>query len=357
MVWNLTPGQVARCGAVAIFNVVGTLRHPERVREFSYSLNGGPDTPIYVKRGNETDRLSAPGDFNIDTISLSSLHEQNQLRFRVEREDRRTALIEIPFKARPFQTTSPDFTLDLSDTCAAEEAGQVVDGHWGVARDEKDRKCLEIAPERAGYDRIILFGRHDWTSGYEILARISVTAITGPHNVGLLFKWNPHEQGDGTWLPTQWSTGLGYYCSYGPDPGVRIRFGVDVHHNEAGAKVGDHLLGRAHLSQARFAWAQFKRRFHPSSRESELVLNRDYFCRLKVHPDQYALTMWQASHDPTSWVGARMREPPPQVVIDNPVEMLPRGSVGIIVHHAGIRVYEFKVKPIERLPAKTERSG
>lgn len=347
VVWNLTPGQAARCGAVAIFNVVGTLRRPERVREFSYSLNGGPDTPICFSRGNEKARLSSPGDFNIDTISLSSLREQNLLRFRIGREDRQANLEEIAFEARPFTMMSPRFVLDLGDVSCAEEVGQVVDGRWRVARDERNRRCLEIAPPDAGYDRIILFGRHDWTSGYEILARMSVTRLAGPHNVGLLFKWNPHEQGDGTRLPTRWSTGLGYYCSYGPNPGVRIRFGVDVHRNEAGDMVGDHLLGHGHLSRVRATWTKLKRRFHPGSHGSELVINRDYYCRLRVHPDQYAFTMWQAPPDLQPSPDPGKREPPPQVVVEEPVDLLPRGSVGIISHQAGIRVYEFEVKPLE----------
>jgi hypothetical protein len=348
VIWNLTPGQVARCGAVDIFNVVGRVRHSEEIADFSYSLNDGPETPICFQCRDEKDRLCAPGDFNIDTIQLSALQQQNRLLFRIARRDRRTVVKELSFFTRPFETTLPEFTLDLNDASTAEELGQIVDGRWRVTRDDTGRKCLEIAPEDAGYDRIILFGRHDWTTGYEIVARISVTALTGIHNVGLIFKWNPHEQGDGTWMPMQWSTGLAYYCSYGPTPGLRIRLGVDVHLNDVGQKEGDFLLGHAHLSRGRFLMGKVKNKLRLGNETTELTLHRDYLLRLKVHPRKYAFTMWNAGPSRRlSSTSSTAHEPAAQVVADKPLDRLPQGSVGIIAFQAGIRVYQFKVKPIE----------
>ena len=345
-IWNLTPGQAARCGAVQIFNVVGTLHNPERVRDLYYRLNDGPETPVLFRRDDNITRLNALGDFNIDTISTASLQEHNRLYLRIVGVDGRTILEEFAFLTRPFQMSSADFTLDLSNATTAEQVGQVVEGPWQLATDAIGRRCLEISPEGAGYDRIILFGRHDWTTGYEIRARIAVSALTGPHNVGLIFKWNPHQQGDGTWLPTQWSTGLGYYCSYGPTPGVRIRFGVDVRRNTAGEKLGDHLLGHAHLSRSRYFCGQLRRRLGSKDPLSELALNTDYFYRLRVDPRQYAFTMWRASPVFGSSETRARREPPPQVIVTEPTDLLPKGSVGIIAFQAGIRVYEFQVRPI-----------
>src|SRR5690606_18388724 len=105
---------------------------------------------------------------------------------------------------------------------SAEEVGQVVEGPWRVATDPSGRRCLEVAPDGAGYDRIILFGSKGWTSGYEVLARIRPTRILGRHNLGLVYRWNPHEQGDGRRLPTTWSAGLALYRSYRPS-GLKLR--------------------------------------------------------------------------------------------------------------------------------------
>jgi hypothetical protein len=344
-VWNLSPGGVARCDAVSIFNVVGALKRPKEIREAHYSLNAGPEKPVFFERGKTTLRLGPPGEFNIDTIMSSSLREQNLLRFRILRTAGRTGIHELNFGARPFLDPSPRFKLDLSCPSNAEEVGQVVDGPWRVAEDDGGRRCLEIRPEEAGYDRIILFGRHDWTTGYELFARFSVTALTGMHNVGLIFKWNPHKQGDGTWLPSQWSTGLGYYCSYG-EPGVRIRFGVDVHRTEAGEKVGDYLLGHAHLNRLRYRRTWLVSKFWRRGQPSELKLYQDYLCRLRVHPDQYALTMWRPGASGMATDEDR-GEPVPQVIVDEPSDLLPRGSVGVIAHQVGIRLYEFEARPID----------
>jgi hypothetical protein len=40
-------------------------------------------------------------------------------------------------------------------------------------------------------------------------------------------------------------------------------------------------------------------------------------------------------------------EPAPQVVVDEPSDLLPRGSVGMIAHQVGIRLYELEARPID----------
>lgn len=345
-VWNLTPGGVARSGAVVIFNVVGRLKDPEGVRSAHYRINDEAEAPIYFERDKAKLplRLGDPGHFNIDTITDSQLRQHNLLQFRIVRTDGRTIIEELPFRVRPFTASCPEFRLDLSSASSPEEVGQTVEGPWQVSSDEHGRRCLEVAPEGAGYDRVILFGRHDWTTGYELSARFSVTALTGMHNIGLVFKWNPHKQGDGTWLPSQWSTGLGYYCSYG-EPGLRIRFGVDVHRTPDDEKVGDHLLGHAHLDRARYLRTWIMNRLGRSTAPSELVLGTDYMCRLRVEPQQYSLSLWQSPGSHGSHEHAEA-EPAPQVVVDQPDDLLPRGSVGFIAHQAGIRLYEYEARPL-----------
>lgn len=348
VVWNLSPGGVARSGAVSMFNVVGRLRHPELVEAAYYRINDEPEVRIYFEQdpAKLPLRLGEPGEFNIDTLLLRQLQSHNVLRFRIVRTGGRQIREELPFRVQPFGMDAPDFRLDLSSASNPEEVGQVVEGPWEVSQDEDGRRCLEVTRKGAGYDRVILFGRRDWTTGYEVLARFSATALTGMHNVGIVFKWNPHLQGDGTWLPSQWSTGLGYYCSYG-EPGLRIRFGVDVHRTAEDEKVGDHLLGHAHVDRARYRRTWITSRLMRSASPSELVLGTDYLCRLRVHPRQYALTFWEAP-------GSRGRdeegvaEPDPQVVVDHPVDLLPQGSVGFIAHQAGVRLYEYQVRPVSR---------
>lgn len=342
-IWNLSRDGVVRCGAVDIFNIVGRLKSPGTVSGFSYRLNGGPELPIFfLADGGAPGRLRRPGDFNIDTIGLADLEPDNVLRLRIARRDGAEHREEIRFRTSPFGEIEPCFSLDLGGADSAEQVGQVVEGPWRVGTDPRGRRCLEVAPEDAGYDRIILFGRKDWTTGYEVRARLSITRITGHHNVGIVFKWNPHERGDGTRLPTTWSTGLGYYCSYGKRAGLRIRFGVEVHLDQKGRKQGEYLLAHGPLaSRWRATINRLKDRTGIDRSATELRLDRDYAFRLRVAPERYALTTWEADK----------AEPAPQLVVDDPIDRLPRGAVGILAYQVGVRLYEFEVRPLSGSPA------
>ncbi len=336
-VWNLSDGGIARCGSVDTFNVVGRVQKPEAIETFTYRLNAGPETPVFfVRPGSQRDRLNRPGDFNIDTIGLADLNPENTLRLRVAVNGGEGHAEEIAFRAQPFEEIEPHFRLELDGVSAAEEVGQIVEGPWRVARDQEGRPCLEIAPEDAGYDRIILFGRRDWTTGYEVRARLSVTRIIGRHNIGLIFKWNPHERGDGTRLPRTWSGGLAYYCSYGEQPGIRVRYGVKVRYGDDGRKHGSFVLAQSPLHTR---WGMRLTRLKQATRltrtATDLTLNEEYVFRMRVHPRRYELTVWPAAQP----------EPPPQIVIDEPIDRLPQGSVGILAYNVGVRLYDYLVVP------------
>lgn len=336
-IWNLTPGGTARSGAVDIFNVTGVLHTPSEVDRFVYELNGSSPTPVYFTRQRDEDgRLRRPGAFNIDTISLSDLQRRNHLRFRIVKTDGRTVTHDIPFGVAPFQEDERRFTLTLDGVDTAEQVGQIVDGRWLVQKNEHGRSYLEITPEDAGYDRIILFGHRKWTTGYEVIGRLSITEFQGAHNLGLVYKWNPHERGDGTWLPTQWSSGLGYYSSYGPHDGLVIRYGVDADIGENGERRGSYVLDSEPLSARRRFFNRIGRRLGLVSHLYELRLKRDYWFRLQVHPEQYALTVWLADEP----------EPSPQITVNQPQEMLDQGPVGLLASQIAVRLYELRVRPV-----------
>ncbi|NDJ78827.1 MAG: hypothetical protein GYB65_21460 [Chloroflexi bacterium] len=342
-VWNLTPGVTATTGAQTVFNVVGRVKKVEEIAMLSYRLNDGPLRQVFVnpKRGR-TGRLHRFGDFNIDTIMLDELHAENRLVLRLERLNGSDTEHEISFATQPFPTGDPSFQLKLAGTERPEELGQIVDGKWHVNRDEAGEPCLEVLLEDAGYDRIILFGHRDWTTNYEITARISVPEWTGAvHLAGLLFKWQPHLQGDGTHLPTEWSTGLAYYASN--TAGLRIHYGVDMRTpNEQ-----DHVLAEAPLSRwRRWTWAvQYGARKHKRfGRErvpfiklprAQMLPGVQYRFRMLVTPQRHVLTVWRANRP----------EPAPQLVVSEPTECLPDGPVGIVFYHSAGRIYEFDVAP------------
>jgi len=68
----------------------------------------------------------------------------------------------------------------------------------------------------------------------------------------------------------------------------------------------------------------------------QIPSNKQYRFRMVVRPERYALTVWPSEK----------REPLAQLDLRQPVDRLPRGSVGIIAHHCAVRVYDFQVSPV-----------
>lgn len=346
-IWNLTPDVMTTVGAQPIFNVVGRLKSPQTVSEFCYRLNDGPDKKIvFNQKHGRQGRLQRQGDFSIDTIQAADLKAQNWLTFRIE-HFKSCAFEEtftFPATVDRYTNHQPYYCLNLQDVRHPQQVGEIVDGKWQVACGEVGPPCLQIPKEEAGYDRIMLFGSHTWTTSYMITARLMVTHWTAAvHNVGLLFKWNPHLQGDGSHLPTQWSTGLGYYVA---SSGLQIRYGVGVHRNERGEKIGSYVLAERHLAPWRHhVWKLRNKMLNGNKKAARLLSGRHvgqletgipYRFRLVVHPLKHALTVWQ-DEDP---------EPAPQLVVTQPTEWLPQGSVGVIAHKCAMRLYEYEVVPV-----------
>lgn len=333
--WNVRDGVPTYAGAQRIVNVLGRLVDVDNVDRLSYSLNGGARIPVFFKRRpDHANRLARLGDFNIDTIDREQVRAENRLALVVERKDGRTIEGTLRFNADTTPRGAGGFRLDLSGVNYAQQAGQLVNGHWRMGRSTEGERCLEIVAEDAGLDRIILFGNDLLESGYTLRSRLRVNRWFRPiHNVGLLFKWNPHLQGDGTDLPSQWSTGLGYY--YSQCRGLRVRIGVDVRVNSEGEKLGDHVLGEGTLSWGRYWATQAYQKLTGGNRVlPQVVPGRPYWFELKVQRKEYILTVWPEGRS----------RPDPQVVVENPPELLSRGAVGIIAHHCAVQVFEFEIK-------------
>jgi hypothetical protein len=335
-VWNIQDGIPVYAGAQSILNIIGRLNNAETVETLVYSLNGRPEVRVFFRNGSDSvSRLAQQGDFNIDTITRDQLFVENNLKLIARLKDGTRVSRSYMLAINTVHWKTSRFSLDLGNIMHPQEQGQLVDGKWRVGRDERGLACLEILPEDAGLDRIILFGTDELGSGYTIRARLKVNKWLRPmHNAGLLFLWNPHLQGDGTCLPGQWTTGLGYYYSH--CAGLRIRIGVDVHLDGNRKRVGDTILGEAALSSRRY-WTNMIVRNVTRGRwwVPQMVPGLEYWFELKVDSDAYALTVWPIT----------CMRPPPQVVVTSPPELLATGAVGIIAHYCAVRVYEFHLEP------------
>ncbi len=340
IIWNLTHQQTVTIGSQSLFNILGRLKNPLIVLEFYFRVNQGEEKTILFNISDRNyGRLERTGDFNINSIDISELKETNQLYLRVEYEDHceETSII---FHTRRVEIEQPRFTLNLDGIGEPQEVGQVVDGYWQVDHSSSATPNIYVPPAEAGYDRIFLFGSQQWTSGYQITARLEATAWAHRvHLLGLLFKWQAHDKGDGSYLPLNWNTGLGIFDSRSET--LRIRYGVNVR-KENGHKVGDTLVGEAPLDPTS-ASSFSKSRFNILRREPRrdyLELKRPYWFHLIVHPQIHSLAVWADDCQ---------RPAKPQVVIKNPTELLSFGSVGVIAYNCGIRIYNFEVSPYNPL--------
>lgn len=333
--WNVASDVPALVGAAETFAVVGHVHGASDRMVLSYRLNGGCTTPVVVRPRTAPptlQRLNAPGDFAIDTISSSALGPENELELTVEEEGVILATHRTRFAARPWSDVAT-LSESLIRASRPQQVAQLVDGRWVVATDEDGRKCLRVGEDDAGLDRIVLLGPPvDWV-GRTVTARLRVRSWTRSlHNVGLLFDWRGHRIGDGAALPPEWTTGLAYYYSKGA--GLRLRLGEDVHYDADGHKLGDRLLGEGPVTPARARVARATRRLGGGTLFRQIPPGIDHWFQARLAPDGYALTVWRDGRP----------QPGPQVVARAPVPAPLSGAAGIIAHYCAVDVSEFHVR-------------
>jgi len=330
-VWNLTSGGTAYIEAQTIFNVVGKLKRHVNGIKLAYALNGGQEQRVPL---GQSQRNIGPGHFNIDTIRCSDLKDENTLDLIIIDGTARTRRT-IPFLTKRLQSNLPEYSVDFDGVTSPEEIGQVIDGHWRVARDDEGTPCLEMRQEDAGYDRLFGIGRHDWTTGYRVDMHFSIRDWTDwkYFNVGIIFKWNAHLCGEGKFLPTQWSTGLAYYAT--KCPGMRLRFGVNVHNDASGRKIGSHVLQEKSISPLKRWCGLFWNHLLRIGKQPIAQLKRNVhyqFC-LIANPNYLALDVFEEGN-PNALVQLHVPDPP---------DFLREGCVGIIACNCAVRVYKFSV--------------
>lgn len=338
--WNVASNTECLAGAQSIFNIVGRVAAVERAERLTYALNGGLEMPVAV-HGITTGgkRLARAGDFNIDTIAVDDLRRSNHLRLRLYGRRGEVSQVDRDFRVRLVDAGEPRWTMDLHDADAAQEVGQIVDGRWQLGTETGGRRYLGIAPGDAGYDRVFLVGHRDWAAGYEVRSRFRVDAWTRSisQGVGCAFKWNAHRRGDGGQLPEEWSTGVAW--AFSESPGLTIRFGINATKDAGGRWSGESVLAEGTLSSVRAWISRLSRRVAPTVYAlPQIVAGVEYGYHLVVADQRLALTIWEA----------RQRQPEPQVVAEDAGGRLTRGSVGVIAHHCGVRVYELSVTPLSR---------
>jgi hypothetical protein len=356
-IWNLTKGIALDVAPQEVVPVVGCIFDWRPGVTATYRLNAGPERPVAVSDGRGG-RLSSPGDFGIDSINRTDLRERgNILELTVHREQYQHRAC-VSFDARKQGPETPRFELDARGKHAVEEIGQVVDGRWTLQSTDGQPE-LGIAPGDEGYDRIILFGDANWTTGYEVITEFTIDQYltsTHYHVFGPVFKWRPHAVGDGTALPRTWTSGLGVFSA--SSTGLTMRYGVDVTYKNNGQREGNHVVAAKRASTLRFARNRVIARLPGHHHVPEFPTGRRLRMRLLVDAGRHELTM-----EPVGWRGLRRRV---DLVVPDSPELIASGAVGFLASYCAVRIHRFSVRPVrssdqrpigdEELPPPQHRS-
>lgn len=214
-------------------NVLGNVSDADGLKSLSYTLNGGPSTPL--RWGPDLRRLYMPGDFNVQ-LDFNELEDgPNSLVITAVDLQDEQALRTVTVR-KSVQTPSLQRTVDWSQASSPSDVAQVVDGKWSTG-------SQGLTVNEMGYDRTVAIGDLSWAD-YEVTVPVTVRGLgpgagtpqSGVPLVGLGIHWNGHtprstEEPAISWWPTgafawfEWY-GSGRFALQGNEGSPLIRKGA-----------------------------------------------------------------------------------------------------------------------------------
>ncbi len=161
------------------------------ISSLTYSLNGGPDTPLSV--GPDQRRLALKGDFHIE-LDINSLNDgANTVLIKATdnggEQGQTTVTVNYDAGNSWPKNYTADWTGIVSHTDILDIA-QVVDGAWIIENGE-------LVPYYHVYDRMVAIGDQDTWDDYEVTVPITINGLNedgfrpipaGP-GIGLILRW------------------------------------------------------------------------------------------------------------------------------------------------------------------------
>jgi len=198
-------------------NVLGNVSDPEGVASLSYSLNGGPESPLSI--GLDTRRLASEGDFNVEIAYTDLISGSNQIVITATDELDNTTVETVTVQYVDGNFWPLPYSIGWGSVITIPHAAQVVDGLWALETDG-------IRPAIWGYDRIIAIGDVDvsWHD-YEVTVPITIhdydeAGFNWPSvapGFGMVMRWKGHTNSPVTcsqphcgWLPSGATTWYGW---------------------------------------------------------------------------------------------------------------------------------------------------
>jgi len=256
-------------------NILGNVSDPDGMASLTYSLNGGPESPLSI--GPDARRLASEGDFTIEIAYTDLISGSNQVVITATDDFSNQAVETVTVEYVSGNVWPRPYSIDWSSVEEIQDMAQIVDGLWTLEADS-------IRPVVLGYDRIIAIGDMTWDD-YAVTVPITIHGVDPvyeyPSNgagVGILMRWNGHVDWDGSqprygWYPMG---GMGWYAW------------------ESGGSNRLCLFGnRARLIA------------QDTSRTLDLGVAYNFKMRVETIPDQgglYSLKVWEASEpEPPEW--------------------------------------------------------
>lgn len=174
-------------------NILGNVSDPDGLAFLRYSLNNASDSNLSI--GPDTRRLENAGDFNIDISVDDLLDGTNELVIKAQDNIGNLRVDTVIVNFTKNQIWPIPYSVGWDTVNALSDAGQVVDGKWGLVNNK-------LEPTEIGYDRLVGFGDTLW-SNYEITVPITVNSIASGGGIGFIMRWEGHTNDPvAGWQPT-----------------------------------------------------------------------------------------------------------------------------------------------------------
>jgi regulation of enolase protein 1 (concanavalin A-like superfamily) len=200
-------------------NILGDVSDSGEVTSLTYSLNGGPEQPLWM--GENEFRLVAPGEFNIE-LDYSQLNAgPNSLRISATDSLGYQSVYFVTVNYIQGQIWPVNYSINWLGVSNIESVVQVVDGRWQIQQGA-------VRTMETGYDRLIVMGDRNTWQQFVASVEVTINALDG-HGfaLGILAGWQGHmpvPYGPITMEePNPYPAFGGYSKTYANPPALRIQ--------------------------------------------------------------------------------------------------------------------------------------
>jgi uncharacterized repeat protein (TIGR02543 family) len=171
-------------------NLPGNVWDSETVTSLSFSLNGGPSSPLGI--GPDGYRLIGVGDFNVEIDHQALLAGDNDVVITATDVLGETRQHHVTIHYTKGITWEMPCLADFVSASKISEAGYVGDGRWTLTDGG-----IRTAVNGTGYDRFLLVGDWIWPTDYEVSLQMTLHAgnLGGITGAGIAIGWQGHITG------------------------------------------------------------------------------------------------------------------------------------------------------------------